>query len=187
MFVRNNYYDTFTIPQFGNHTVLNALSVIALCHYEDMQPEQIKKLATFSGVKRRFQEKQWNRQVLVDDYAHHPIEINATIESARKKYGERPVVAIFQPHTFTRTKTFLNEFADSLKEADHVFLCDIFGSARENEGKLSITDLQELIPGAKTLQLDETQQLKEYEDGVLLFMGAGDIQKFQEAYEQETK
>ncbi|WJE14671.1 UDP-N-acetylmuramate--L-alanine ligase [Halobacillus sp. ACCC02827] len=187
VFVRNNYYDTFTIPQFGNHTVLNALSVIALCHYEDMQPEQIKKLATFSGVKRRFQEKQWNRQVLVDDYAHHPIEINATIESARKKYGERPVVAIFQPHTFTRTKTFLNEFADSLKEADHVFLCDIFGSARENEGKLSITDLQELIPGAKTLQLDETQQLKEYEDGVLLFMGAGDIQKFQEAYEQETK
>ncbi|MYL20073.1 UDP-N-acetylmuramate--L-alanine ligase [Halobacillus litoralis] len=185
VFVRNNFYDTFTIPQYGNHTVLNALSVIALCHYEQMQPEQIKKLATFKGVKRRFTEKVWHNQILVDDYAHHPIEITATIDSARKKYAGRPVIAIFQPHTFTRTKTFLNEFAESLKEADHVYLCDIFGSARENGGKLTIDHLQELIPESKVLQLDETRQLAEYDDAVLLFMGAGDIQKFQDAYEKQ--
>ncbi|MBN8236966.1 UDP-N-acetylmuramate--L-alanine ligase [Halobacillus kuroshimensis] len=185
VFVRNNFYDTFTIPQYGNHTVLNALSVIALCHYEQMQPEQIKKLATFKGVKRRFTEKVWHNQILVDDYAHHPIEITATIDSARKKYADRPVIAIFQPHTFTRTKTFLNEFAESLKEADQVYLCDIFGSARENGGKLTIDHLQELIPESKVLQLDETQQLAEYDDAVLLFMGAGDIQKFQDAYEKQ--
>ncbi|WP_027955112.1 UDP-N-acetylmuramate--L-alanine ligase [Halobacillus kuroshimensis] len=185
VFVRNNFYDTFTIPQYGNHTVLNALSVIALCHYEQMQPEQIKKLATFKGVKRRFTEKVWHNQILVDDYAHHPIEITATIDSARKKYADRPVIAIFQPHTFTRTKTFLNEFAESLKEADQVYLCDIFGSARENGGKLTIDHLQELIPESKVLQLDETQQLVEYDDAVLLFMGAGDIQKFQDAYEKQ--
>ncbi|TGB04028.1 UDP-N-acetylmuramate--L-alanine ligase [Halobacillus salinus] len=184
VFVRNNFYETFTIPQYGNHTVLNALSVIAICHYENMQPEQIQKLATFRGVKRRFTEKKWNDQILVDDYAHHPIEITATIDSARKKYKDRPVVAIFQPHTFTRTKTFLNEFAESLKQADHVYLCDIFGSARENEGKLTIQNLQELIPESEILQLDETDSLTSYEDGVLLFMGAGDIQKFQKAYEE---
>lgn len=183
VFVRNNFYETFTIPQYGNHTVLNALSVIAICHYENMTPEQIQKLATFRGVKRRFTEKNWNDQVLVDDYAHHPIEITATIESARKKYKDRPIVAIFQPHTFTRTKTFLNEFADSLKQADYVYLCDIFGSARENEGKLTIEHLQELIPESEILQLNETEALQAYEDGVLLFMGAGDIQKFQKAYE----
>lgn len=164
---------------------MNALSVIALCHYEQMQPEQIKKLATFKGVKRRFTEKVWHNQILVDDYAHHPIEITATIDSARKKYAGRPVIAIFQPHTFTRTKTFLNEFAESLKEADHVYLCDIFGSARENGGKLTIDHLQELIPESKVLQLDETRQLAEYDDAVLLFMGAGDIQKFQDAYEKQ--
>lgn len=186
VFVRNNYYDSFMIPQYGNHTVLNALSVIALCHYENMQPEEIKKLATFKGVKRRFTEKQWNDQVLVDDYAHHPIEITATIDTARKKYSDRPVIAIFQPHTFTRTKTFLHEFAESLKEADEVYLCDIFGSARENEGKLTIDHLQELIPDSKVLQLEDTQQLTSHENGVLLFMGAGDIQKFQESYEKHS-
>ncbi|MCA0972769.1 UDP-N-acetylmuramate--L-alanine ligase [Halobacillus litoralis] len=187
VFVRNNFYETFTIPQYGNHTVLNALSVIAICHYENMTPEQIRKLATFGGVKRRFSEKKWHDQILVDDYAHHPIEITATIESARKKYKDRQVVAIFQPHTFTRTKTFLNEFAESLKQADHVYLCDIFGSARENEGKLTIENLQELIPQSEILKIDETEALKSYEDGVLLFMGAGDIQKFQDAYEKHNE
>lgn len=186
VFVRNNFYETFTIPQYGNHTVLNALSVIAICHYENMQPEQIQKLATFKGVKRRFTETKHHDQILVDDYAHHPIEITATIDTARKKYKERPVVAIFQPHTFTRTKTFLNEFAESLKQADHVYLCDIFGSARENEGKLTIENLQELIPEAEILHLDETASLQTYSDGVLLFMGAGDIQKFQKAYEEQV-
>ncbi|MGP4075670.1 UDP-N-acetylmuramate--L-alanine ligase [Halobacillus sp. K22] len=183
VFVRNNFYDTFTIPQFGNHTVLNALSVIAICHYEEMSAEEIKKLSTFKGVKRRFTEKEWGNQILVDDYAHHPIEITATIDTARKKYGERPVVAIFQPHTFTRTKTFLHEFAESLKLADYVYLCDIFGSARENQGKLTIENLQELIPDSHVLTLEETSRLQTFEDGVLLFMGAGDIQKFQNAYE----
>ncbi|GGF05906.1 UDP-N-acetylmuramate--L-alanine ligase [Halobacillus andaensis] len=184
VFVRNTFYATFTIPQYGTHTVLNALSVIAICHYEEMNVEQIRKLATFNGVKRRFTEKNWNDQILVDDYAHHPIEITATIDSARKKYPGREVVAIFQPHTFTRTKTFLKEFAESLKLADAVYLCDIFGSARENSGKLTIENLQELIPEAQILDVSETAHLAEHNDGVLLFMGAGDIQKFQHAYEQ---
>ncbi|MFG6148242.1 UDP-N-acetylmuramate--L-alanine ligase [Halobacillus sp. B23F22_1] len=184
VFVRNTFYATFTIPQYGTHTVLNALSVIAICHYEEMSVEQIRKLATFNGVKRRFTEKNWNDQILVDDYAHHPIEITATIDSARKKYPEREVVAIFQPHTFTRTKTFLKEFAESLKLADAVYLCDIFGSARENSGKLTIENLQELIPEAQILDVSETAHLAEHSEGVLLFMGAGDIQKFQRAYEQ---
>ncbi|MFZ0477434.1 MAG: cyanophycin synthetase, partial [Halobacillus sp.] len=183
VFVRNNFYDTFSIPQFGNHTVLNALSVIAICHYEEMPADEIKKMSTFKGVKRRFTEKEWGNQILVDDYAHHPIEITATIDTARKKYGERPVVAIFQPHTFTRTKTFLHEFAESLKLADYIYLCDIFGSAREDQGKLTIENLQELIPDSHVLTLEDTAQLQNFNDGVLLFMGAGDIQKFQNAYE----
>ncbi|SEA47529.1 UDP-N-acetylmuramate--alanine ligase [Thalassobacillus cyri] len=183
VFVRNTYYDTFIIPGYGNHHVLNALSVIALCHYEDMSAEEIKKIKTFEGVKRRFTEKQVGDQVLVDDYAHHPIEISATIESARKKYPERDVVAIFQPHTFTRTKTFLKEFAESLQEADAIYLCDIFGSAREENGNLTIQDLQELIPESNLLMAEDTSVLKEYDNSVLVFMGAGDIQKYQQAYE----
>src|SRR5690625_4153637 len=145
VYVRNTFYDTFLIPLFGNHHVLNALGVIALCDYENISKDKIKHLSTFPGVKRRFSEKTIGKQVLIDDYAHHTIEITATIESARKKYPNHEVVAIFQPHTYTRTKIFLKEFAESLSSADHVYLCDIFGSARERAGELSIEDLQKLV------------------------------------------
>ncbi|MBM7542993.1 UDP-N-acetylmuramate--L-alanine ligase [Amphibacillus cookii] len=184
VFVRNNYYETFTIPTYGKHSVLNALAVITLCHYEGMQAEDIKHLATFGGVKRRFSEKKKNNQIIIDDYAHHPKEIEATIDAIRKKYPNRQITAIFQPHTYTRTKMFLQEFANALKLADFVYLCDIFGSARELAGKLSIEDLQALVPNSKLLTLDMTNELKGNKDGVLVFMGAGDIQKYQIAYEE---
>ncbi|AXI09735.1 UDP-N-acetylmuramate--L-alanine ligase [Oceanobacillus zhaokaii] len=187
VFVRNTYYDHFTIPMYGNHHVLNALSVIAICHYEGIKADDIKKLYTFQGVKRRFSEKKVANQVLIDDYAHHPKEISATIESAQKKYPGKEIVAIFQPHTFSRTKTFLQEFADSLSNADQVFLCDIFGSAREESGNLTIDDLQALIEGSEILDIDHTEVLQSYKDSVLVFMGAGDIQKFQRAYEETLK
>ncbi|MCA0171546.1 UDP-N-acetylmuramate--L-alanine ligase [Bacillus sp. RAR_GA_16] len=184
--VRDDYYRTFQIPMYGKHNVLNALAVVALCHYENLPGDAVAaQLANFKGVKRRFTEKIVDGQVLIDDYAHHPTEIKATIESAHQKYPNREVVAIFQPHTFTRTKTFLNEFADVLKEADVVYLCDIFGSAREDAGQLSIDQLIEKIPNAHMISEESIQQLNEHESGVLLFMGAGDIQKYQEAYETE--
>ena len=183
VFVRNTYYDTFSIPMYGNHNVLNALAVIAICHYEGIGAEEIKKLYSFKGVKRRFTEKKLGDQVIIDDYAHHPKEITATIESARKKYPNKQIVAIFQPHTFTRTKTFLQEFADSLSEADITYLCDIFGSAREEPGQLTINELQELITDCSILELDHAEVLQQYKESVLIFMGAGDIQKFQKAYE----
>ena len=185
VFVRNTYYETFTIPTFGDHSVLNALAVIALCKYEEIDSDVVKKqLLTFSGVKRRFSEKRKGSQILVDDYAHHPTEIHATIDTARKKFPDKKVVAVFQPHTFTRTQKFLDEFAESLNAADKVFLCDIFGSARENQGKLTIHDLLEKVPEGELLEEEHTEVLKEYSNSVILFMGAGDIQKFQKAYEQ---
>ncbi|TDL34283.1 UDP-N-acetylmuramate--L-alanine ligase [Jeotgalibacillus sp. S-D1] len=182
--VRNEYYGSFSIPMFGDHTIMNALSVIALCHYEGFDTEVVQaQLKTFTGVKRRFTEKKVQNQVLIDDYAHHPTEIRATLDSASKKYPDREIVAIFQPHTFTRTQTFLDEFADCLKKADHVYLCDIFGSARENHGKLTIQDLQKKIEDATLLSAEDPSRLSRHSDAVLIFMGAGDIQKFQESYE----
>ncbi len=187
VFVRNNYYASFSIRGYGNHNVLNALAVIALCQYENIDVTVIQeRLVTFQGVKRRFSEKKVGDQIIIDDYAHHPTEITATIEAARQKYPEREIVAVFQPHTFTRTQTFLSEFASSLSKADKVYLCDIFGSARENHGKLSIKDLQEKIGNASLIDEDNTSVLKQHDQSVLIFMGAGDIQKFQEAYEKVT-
>jgi len=184
VYIKGNYYDKFQIPGYGEHDVLNALGVIALCHTEGVDLQKAKSLLlSFSGVKRRFTEKIYGQQVLIDDYAHHPTEISATLDAARKKYTTREIVAIFQPHTFTRTRKFLNEFAESLSQADKVYLCDIFGSARETAGNLSIKDLCDEIPGAEILSESETMKLKQHSEAVLIFMGAGDVGKYQQAYE----
>ena len=87
VFVRNELYDRFTIPLFGDHTILNALAVISLCHYEGVPADIIQKgLETFEGVKRSFTETIVGNDIIIDDYAHHPTEIKATIQSARQKY-----------------------------------------------------------------------------------------------------
>lgn len=185
VFVRNEFYHSFSIPLYGDHAVLNSLAVISLCHYEEVSADLIEQqLQTFTGVKRRFTISQMEGSTLIDDYAHHPTEIKATIQSARQKFPDREIIAIFQPHTFTRTKTFLQEFADSLKGADHVYLCEIFGSAREQSGMLSIEDLSDKIEGSKILTTDEIGDLLVHGDAVYLFMGAGDVQKFQKAFEE---
>ncbi|WP_330847487.1 glutamate ligase domain-containing protein, partial [Streptococcus suis] len=94
------------------------------------------------GVKRRFTEKIVNDTVIIDDFAHHPTEIIATIDAARQKYPSKELVAIFQPHTFTRTIALLDEFADALNGADAVYLAQIYGSARETDnGQVKVEDL----------------------------------------------
>ncbi|MFY3792231.1 UDP-N-acetylmuramate--L-alanine ligase [Ureibacillus sp. MALMAid1270] len=188
VYVRNEFYSTFTIPMFGDHNVLNSLAVIALSHYEEIPAELVQeRLSTYSGVKRRFTETKIGNNVLVDDYAHHPTEIRATIQSARQKYPDRELIAIFQPHTFSRTEAFLQDFADSLSQADAVYLCDIFSSAREQSGNLTIVDLKKLIDGSEVLQLDHIEFLNKHNNAVFLFMGAGDVHKFQDAFEDLLK
>lgn len=183
VYINNKFFDTFLSPQYGDHNILNALSVITISYLEELDIDNIKEaLETFGGVKRRFNETKIVNQVLVDDYAHHPREISATIETARKKYPNKEVIAVFQPHTFSRTKAFLQEFADCLSKADHTFLCEIFGSIRENSGNLTIQDLLKRIDSAQLIDEDSVYLLEQYSDAVVLFMGAGDIQKIQRAY-----
>ncbi|PSL31091.1 UDP-N-acetylmuramate--L-alanine ligase [Planomicrobium soli] len=182
--IRNEFFHTFTIPMFGDHTILNALAVISLCHYENIPADVIQQqFSSYGGVNRRFTQTEIGGRILIDDYAHHPTEIRATLQSARQKFPDRELVAIFQPHTFSRTQTFLQEFADSLADANHTYLCDIFGSARENAGVLTIQDLAEKIEGSHVLKEDGVSNLLEHGNAVFLFMGAGDVTKFQEAFE----
>ncbi|ARQ04991.1 UDP-N-acetylmuramate--L-alanine ligase [Macrococcoides caseolyticum] len=184
VYIDGELFDTFITPMYGDHQVLNALAVITICHLEGLDNAAVKRaLSTFGGVKRRFSEKIQDEQILIDDYAHHPTEIKATLQSVHLKYPERKVIAVFQPHTFSRTSAFLEDFANSLKLADKVYLCDIFGSVREDSGELTIGDLQILIPGAELINESNVNLLKQYKDAVVIFMGAGDIQKIQVAYE----
>ncbi|WP_153730694.1 UDP-N-acetylmuramate--L-alanine ligase [Sporosarcina obsidiansis] len=186
VFIRNEFYYRFTIPLTGDHAIKNALGVITLCHYENIPAEVInERFATFPGVKRRFSVLEFEGRVIVDDYAHHPTEIRATLDSARQKYPDREVVAVFQPHTFTRTAALLDQFADSLSDADQVYLCDIFGSAREQAGNLTILDLVNKIPNSHYLKLDDMSDIARHQNAVILFMGAGDIQLYLQRFKSD--
>lgn len=183
VFIENEELGRFTIPMFGDHHILNSLAVITVCHLEKLNMNNIKDaFLTFGGVKRRFSETFLNGMVIVDDYAHHPKEISATLETARKKYVGREIVTVFQPHTFSRTETFLDDFADALSESDKAYIVDIFGSVREESGKLSSWDLVDLIPNSELLDERDLERLNNHSDAVIIFMGAGDIQKYEKRF-----
>lgn len=182
---QDQFIGRFSVPSFGKHNILNALAVIAVSYFEKLDMDKVKaEMLTFSGVKRRFTEKQVADMVVVDDYAHHPAEIKATIDAARQKYPEKELIAVFQPHTFSRTIALLDDFAEALDKADHVYLLDIFSSARETAGEVKIEDLGAKIQkGGQVISEDNMSPLLDYENGVVIFMGAGDVQRFEQAYE----
>lgn len=186
VYIEGDFYHTFFIPAYGNHNIQNALSVIAFAYHEELDTEKVEaNLASFEGVKRRFSQKEIADTVIIDDYAHHPAEIEATIDAARQKFPDREIIAVFQPHTFSRTVALLSEFAESLSAADSVYLCEIFTSAREQEGDVTIEDLFDKIDNAETiLNIDDVSPLLDHQGDVLVFMGAGDIQTYEQAFQQ---
>lgn len=178
IYKNNTLLGTFTMAVFGLHDISNATSAIALADINDISVEKIQEsLNLYRPAERRFSEYKFGSNVVVDDYAHHPSEIKATIDSARRKYTGKQIVAIFQPHTYTRTAKFLNEFAESLLTADKVFLCPIFASVREKEKIVGIEDLQKVTPGSEIIHGEEDFDKLNFENTVFLFMGAGNINK----------
>ena len=137
-------------------------------------------------MKRRFTEKVVNGTTIIDDFAHHPTEIIATLDAARQKYPSKEIVAIFQPHTFTRTIALLDEFAEALNQADAVYLAQIYGSAREvDHGDVKVEDLAEkIIKKAEIITVDNVSPLLEHPNAVYVFMGAGDIQTYEYSFER---
>ncbi|SDJ75027.1 UDP-N-acetylmuramate--L-alanine ligase [Alkalibacterium thalassium] len=185
VFVRGDFYGKFFIPSYGKHNIQNALGVIAFSHYEGLDLDKVQeRLQSFKGVKRRFTEKNVMDTVIIDDYAHHPAEIRATLDAAHQKYPDREIVAVFQPHTFSRTVALLDEFGEALDLADAVYLCDIFTSAREQEGTVTIRDLLDKTEKGKDIISEEDMSaLLKHKNQVVVFMGAGDVDKFEHAFE----
>lgn len=180
----NRYLGTFKMPVFGLHEISNALGVIALGDVVGLDVNyMIEAVKNYKKASRRFTEHNWKNNIIVDDYAHHPKEIVATINTARRKYPNKEIIAIFQPHTYTRTEKFLEEFADSLNLADNVYLYPIYGSPREHKGNVSIEDLQNKIINSKLVNDEETfKELELLENSVIMFMGAGDINNYHQKF-----
>ena len=186
LYIEKEKYGRFSIPSYGDHNILNAMAVITFCWLEGIEKEKVQaQLETFGGVKRRFTEKDVADMIIIDDFAHHPSEIKATIDAATQKFPNKEIIAVFQPHTFTRTIALMDDFAKALDLADTIYLCDIFSSAREKEGNVSVGDLAKKIKkGAEILQIEDMTPLLKHSDSVVIFMGAGDVEKFENAYEE---
>lgn len=179
---------TFTIHLYGEHSVLNSLAVVAVAYMEHVDLTAIQKeLANFNGVKRRFSESKLGDMTIIDDYAHHPSEINATIDAARQKYPDKELVVVFQPHTYSRLQAYLKGFGQALSKADQTFVTPIFGSIRENAGHVSSADLEQLIPGSEDIDMKTMNKLLNYHHAVVVFMGAGDIEKYEDEYARLLK
>lgn len=165
----------------GTHNVLNALSVIAAVDFLGVDMElAVQGLSEFGGTKRRFEHiGEINGCEIIDDYAHHPTEIEATISTA-KKMGKN-VWVVFQPHTYSRTITLLDEFAEALSKADKVMICDIYPAREKYDGKIHSCDLAIKIDGA--VYMSDNNAIERYladnltGDDMLITMGAGDVCK----------
>lgn len=169
----------------GRHNVRNALAAIAVGHHVGAEPSAIRQgLGAFHGVERRFQVLgQPGDVVVVDDYAHHPTEVEVTLEAARERFPDRRLVAVFQPHLYTRTRDHWRAFGRTLAEADVVWVTDVY-PAREApiegvSGELVASAARQA--GAEVVYWPESRGLEAaladalVPGDVCLLMGAGDI------------
>ena len=165
----------------GEHNICNAVGVAAACDFLGIDPEYIKKgLEEFTGTHRRFEKlgKADCGSDVVDDYAHHPTEIRATLGAA-KKMGYDKVWVVFQPHTYSRTAAFLDDFAAALGGADRVMIADIYPAREKYDGTVHSCDLARKIKGA--VYMNDMRAIKRYllenagKNDLIITMGAGNI------------
>ena len=164
----------------GKHNVLNAVAALAMAHIFGVSLQVIAEaLLTFKGIERRFSYKiKTENLVLIDDYAHHPTEINAVVDSVREMYPTKKIAGIFQPHLYSRTRDFIDDFAASLSRFDQLILLDIY-PARELpvEGVTSAWLLDKIAIEDKQISSKENlvKKVLNLDSQVIVMIGAGDI------------
>jgi UDP-N-acetylmuramate--alanine ligase len=169
----------------GFHNIENAIAAFTIAKELNISVDLIKAgIASFKGIKRRFEKVFSNDQfVFIDDYAHHPEEIRVLLESVKEMFPDKKITAVFQPHLFSRTKDLAEGFAKSLSTVDEVLLLDIY-PARElpMEGVTSKLILDKVTAKKKGIvsKEDLLAHVREMQQGVVLTIGAGDIDKLVE-------
>ena len=178
----------FSLP--GKHNIMNALAAIAMADSYGVSLESIKKsLRSFKGVERRFSYKiKTDALTLIDDYAHHPTEINVVYDSIKELYPTQKNVVIFQPHLFSRTKDFIEDFAIALAQFDEILLLDIYPAREEPiEGVSSSWLLKKILNKNKkiTHKNNLVKDIKNSNASIVAMLGAGDIGKMVEDVKTE--
>ena len=186
-----NNLGEFKIKLFGRHNVKNALAVIATARELGVSLAKIKiTLAAFKGTERRAQILgKYKEAIIIDDYAHHPTEVKATLKALREFYKNRNIITVFHPHTFTRTRALFKDFAESFSDTDELIIIDIYGSAREEQGGVSSAELVRAIKARdkknklkrSVLNIKKIPEVAKYlknkisKNDLVILMGAGDV------------
>lgn len=178
VYINGDLFDSYELPLFGKHMILNALSSIIIANKYNIDKDSIKKyIKEFKGAKRRFKEEDINGYIIIDDYAHHPTEIEVTIDAARQKYPNREIVAIFLPNTYSRTEVLLNDFVKALSKADKSYIMDIYCDRELQSDYPNVNSdlLIEKIKNAEKISINTVDKLLKHKGSVLCFMSCTNI------------
>jgi len=169
---------------FGEHNILNSIAASAACTMLNIEPDVIKRgLNNFKGTHRRYEFRgNYEGAVLIDDYAHHPAEMKSTLHTA-KTYSRGKIITIFQPHTYSRTISLLDEFADALKLSDETILLDIYAAREKDNGIVNSKDLLNKMKevNAKGVYAESFEEAAKFLKGLIeegdtvITMGAGNV------------
>ena len=184
VYYNNNFYKTISLSIPGEHNVMNALACIAVCYEYGIEKEDIKNaLFKYTGAHRRFEYKgSFNNINVYDDYGHHPTEIRATANALKQKTYNKSWV-IFQPHTYSRTKSLLDEFANALTNFDNIIVTDIYAARENNTYNISSQDLVNKIKelGYNAIYISNFDDIVKYvkenakPKDIVLTLGAGTV------------
>ena len=167
----------FNMP--GKHNACNALAAFAICKQLKMKDDDlVKSFATFEGVKRRFSYVLRSPKILIDDYAHHPKEIQAIYDSLHFLYPKKKIMAVFQPHLFSRTRDFMSEFANELSKFNEIVLMDVYPAREVPINGIDSSELLKRINNSNKKLLDKLaliSHIVKSDVDVVVMMGAGDI------------
>ncbi|CAN0605160.1 unnamed protein product, partial [Ectocarpus sp. 12 AP-2014] len=164
----------------GRHNLLNGLAAFAMAVQAGSPPYRLAKaLGTFKGVQRRFSYQIKDSDfVFIDDYAHHPTEITAVYNAIKEMHPNEEITAVFQPHLFSRTKDFADDFANNLSKFDMILLLEIYPAREEPIEGITSAWLLNKIDNPRKKLVSKSNLINEVRDcksGVLVTMGAGDI------------
>jgi len=174
IYFKDELYGSFEVPLYGKHMVLNATAAILICKQIGIEKERIYELLKeFKNAERRFAIQKIKDTIIIDDYAHHPTEIKATLEAVKQKYPHKRLVVVFKPNTYSRTRDFKDDFIKALDVADRAFLTDI-DCNREYPADYPGVTSQIIIDGLRDgdiISEDTIDKLGDELDSVICFMG----------------
>ncbi len=179
LYIKEELYGSFEVPLFGKHMVSNACAAIIMCKQIGIEKEDIYNLLkTFKNAERRFAIEKIGKTIIIDDYAHHPTEIKATLEAAKQKYPDKRLIAIFKPNTYSRTKDFADEFAESLQLADKAYLTEIDSNREKQEEYPGVTSqiILNKIDNAELISEETINKLDNVEESVICVMSCAYVE-----------